>query len=147
MGATFEPRHHRRDLPPRPWVILLVDDEPDVLASMARLLEDSLRGVRVLSATSGRAGMAVLETERVDAVVSDFKMVGMDGIEFLYLARKLRPGVPRAMVTAFASPELVQRATIEGGVHGFISKAANPDEFIDQVAGLLAYEPAIVPGP
>ena len=114
---------------------------------MAKLLQDSLRGVRVLTATSGRAGMDLLESERVDAVVSDFRMIGMDGIEFLYLARKLRPGVPRAMVTAFASPELVQRATVEGGVQRFISKAVDPEQFVDQVAALLTYEPSILPGP
>src|SRR5690349_2836929 len=116
MAVTFDARQHRRDLPARPWVVLLVDDELDIRQTLAKLLEQSLRGVRVLQAASGRDGMELLEKERVDAVVSDFRMLGMDGVEFLYLARKLRPGVPRAMVTAFASPELVERATIEGGV-------------------------------
>ena len=141
MAATPEPRP-RRELPPRPWVVLLVDDDPDVLRSMATLLEHSLDGVRVLQATSGRTGMDLLENERVDVVVSDFRMLGMDGVEFLYIARKLRPGVPRAMMTAFASSELVQRATVEGGVQRFISKAMGPEEFVDQVAGLLTYDPA-----
>lgn len=137
----------RRILPPRPWVILLVDDESDVLRSVADLLERSLAGVRVLQARSGRQGLELLDGERVDAIIADFKMTGMDGIEFLYIARSRRPGIPRVMLTAFANDPAVRQAAEGVEVQALLSKATGPAEFVEQVALLLAYEPAIRPEP
>ena len=145
MPVTDSWSGERRKVPVHPWVILLVDDEPDILVSLGDLVEDSLPGVRVLRAASGREALALLLGERVDAVISDFKMAGMDGIEFLYMARQHRPGIPRVMLTAHADLELTQRASSEGGVQAFLSKAISPEEFVDRVAGLLTYAPLILP--
>lgn len=139
------PPSPRRTVPPHPWVVLLVDDEPDVLASTGELLEQSLRGVRVLCARSGREALELLANERVDAVVSDFKMVGMDGIEFLRKARESRPRIPRVVWTAYGDTNLVQRAEREAEVKSFIAKAVTPDELVCKVAALLTYQPETRP--
>ncbi len=125
----------------RPWVILFVDDEPDILDAIQELLEASIPGCRVLSAPSARVALEILASERIDLIVSDFKMPGMDGIEFLFQARRLHPNIPRVMFTAFHSEDLARRAISEVLVSAFLSKTSEPQTLVDRLAGLLRYEP------
>lgn len=129
----------------RPWVVLLVDDEPDILASMKSLLESSIPGLKIITASSGRIGLDLLDRERVDLIVSDFKMPGMDGIEFLYQARKTHPTIPRSMLTAFGNEDLARRAVVEAFVGSFLSKGADPERLVEGVSRLLDYSPSSVP--
>ena len=145
-AALDAARKHVTTPPPRPWVILVVDDEPDILDSFKELLERSIPGVTVIVAASGRAGIEVLERERVDLVMSDFKMPGMDGIEFLVQARRIRPRLPRIMFTAFADEELARRAISEAVVDDFLSKNVDPEDMVRKVEALLRYEPALPAG-
>ncbi len=122
------------------WTVLVVEDEPDILDTFKDLLEQSLPGVAVVAARSGAAGVHALTQQPVDLIMSDFKMPGMDGIEFLVQAKRDYPNVPRIMFTAFADDELAERALQEAIVDGFISKNLDPLEIIRQVAELLGYE-------
>jgi CheY-like chemotaxis protein len=117
--------------------ILLVDDEPDILESVKSLLERSIPGVRVLTATSGPKGLEVLARDELDLIISDFRMPGMDGIEFLQQCRRRKPAVARVMLTAFGSEELARRAVTEAFVHAFLSKGAEPDQLVQGIKGLL----------
>lgn len=128
-------------LPARPWVVLVVDDELDVRNSTTELLEQSLPGVKVLAASSGRVGLEILERERVDLVMSDYKMPGMDGVEFLVQVRRMRPGLPRMMFTAFADKALAHRAVSEAVVDEFLSKNLTPAQTVQKVEALLRYSP------
>jgi CheY-like chemotaxis protein/transcriptional regulator with XRE-family HTH domain len=81
--------------------ILMVDDDPDVL----RMLSASLTaaGFVVRTARSGDEALAVLSANgRVDAMVTDYAMVGMDGVELLAQADQIRPGLPGIVITGFA---------------------------------------------
>jgi response regulator RpfG family c-di-GMP phosphodiesterase len=131
----------------RPWVLLLVDDEPDILASMKTLLESSITSLKVITAPSGRIGLELLERERVDLIVSDFKMPGMDGIEFLYQCRRHHPMIPRVMLTAFGNEELARRAVVDAFVGSFLSKGADPETLVEGVSHLLDYHPSSTPPP
>ena len=128
-------------LAPRQWVILVVDDELDVRNSLTQLLEQSLPGTKVLAASSGRVGLDILEHERVDLVMSDHKMPGMDGIEFLVQVRRMRPQLPRMMFTAFADKALAQRAVAEALVSDFLAKNLTPAQTVGKVEALLRYAP------
>ncbi|MES2153988.1 MAG: response regulator [bacterium] len=128
--------------PPRPWIILVVDDELDVRNSLTELLEQSLPGTKVLAASSGRLGLEILERERVDLVMSDHKMPGMDGIEFLVQVRRMRPQLPRMMFTAFADKTLAQRAVAEAVVSDFLAKNLTPAQTVHKVEALLRYSPS-----
>ncbi len=72
----------------RTRTLLLVDDEPNVVAALRRLLRD---GYRILSASSGAEGLQLLATHPVDIIVSDQRMPGMSGVELLRQARQLYP--------------------------------------------------------
>lgn len=90
-------------LPPKAHPhILLVDDEADIRETLTEILETRL-GAKVHSADSGKAGLEVLRNNRgdVDLIVTDFRMPGMNGLQFLAEAEKVAPGVPHVMVTAF----------------------------------------------
>jgi len=114
-----------------------VDDEPDILASYAELIE-SMTGARALQATSGRAAIPLMQANTVDLVVSDFNMPGMDGITFLSLCKDRWPGARRILVTAFETDTLQQRARHEARIHGFLSKSGDPDSFLDGLQAALA---------
>jgi CheY-like chemotaxis protein len=129
----------------RPWVILVVDDEPDVLKSLQSLVEGVIDSVRVLVAPSGRIGLEILDRERVDLIVSDLRMPGMDGIEFLYQARRLHGNIPRVMLTAFGNDETARRATAETLCSAFLSKGGEPQALVQAVSRLLAYDPSSAP--
>lgn len=126
--------------PPSPgarFLVLIVDDEPDIFSSFAMLIENAMPGVKVLTAESGRIGLDLLAREPVDCVVSDFRMPSMDGIEFLREVRRLYPAVPRIMYSAYPSDELAKRARDEASVQSFVAKGENPRKILDAVREAL----------
>lgn len=92
--------------------ILVVDDEPGLLLTLAANLE--LEGFTVLTASSGEDALKVLETESPDLLISDIRMPGMNGVDLFRHVKKLRPGMPFVVMTAFALEELVKDAMQEG---------------------------------
>ena len=128
MTVTADRRH----------TILLVDDEPDILLSIKVLLERSPKGLKVVTASSGPEGLQVLRSgEPVDLVISDFKMPGMDGIEFLMQAHRLKPDLPRVMFTAYADAGLARRAVAEAFVREFLPKTLPSRDLVQKVEALL----------
>lgn len=143
MPVSEGPAPPPQAAPPRPWVILLVDDEPDILSSVKAIIELAIPGTHVVPANSGRHGLELLESERIDLIISDFKMPGMDGIEFLYQCRRSHPLIPRLMLTAFADDDLMRRAITDAFVDSFIPKMAAPTEFLSRVKQFLVYRPPL----
>ena len=119
--------------PSRAWVILVVDDEPDVLESFRELLAQSIPGSEILTANSGAQALTMLD--RVDLIVADYRMPGMDGIGFLARCLRLRPAAKRILVTAFPGPvpELENRARREADVAAFVSKGLGPQALVAAV--------------
>jgi len=92
--------------------VLVVDDEPDMLENFTRILRRA--GYRCLTASDGERGLALLESERPDLLVTDLKMPGIDGMELLRQARELDPALPVIVITAFATIESAVAAIKEG---------------------------------
>ncbi|HEX2763633.1 MAG TPA: PAS domain-containing protein [Allosphingosinicella sp.] len=84
----------------RPSTILLVDDEDLVRLGTADLLRDL--GYRVLLASSGPDALRMLRERDVDLIISDFLMPGMNGVELVYEARRVAPGLPALLVTGYS---------------------------------------------
>jgi CheY-like chemotaxis protein len=112
-----------------PVRILIVDDVRLVLTSLRRLLERA--GFEVEAAESGAEALATLERASVDVVVSDFMMPGMNGIELLREVAGRWPRVRRAMLTAQAEKELLDRALADGLLHAAFQKPWNNQELVD----------------
>lgn len=77
--------------------LLLVDDEENILSALKRLLRRD--GYTLLSASSGEAGLEILARQPVDVILSDQRMPGMSGVEFLRQARTLRPETVRMVLS------------------------------------------------
>jgi two-component system response regulator HydG len=92
--------------------VLIVDDEPDMVENCARILGRT--GYDCLTATDPRRGMAMLEAERPDLLLTDLKMPEVDGMELLRRAHDVDPALPVIVITAFATIESAVAAVKEG---------------------------------
>lgn len=100
--------------------ILIVDDEELVLKSIFRVLRNE--NYQTLTAQSGEEGLAVLKRYDVDLVISDHKMPGMNGLDFLKRVKSDYPQILTIMLTGQAEIEIAMSAINEAGVYKFILK-------------------------
>ena len=103
--------------------ILIVDDEPTVTAVLRDAF--SREPYRILSAGSAEDALPILDREEMDVVISDEKMPGMSGTEFLAVVRKKYPDSIRMILTGHASLESAVRAINEGEIYRFFTKPCN----------------------
>ncbi|MCA1819903.1 MAG: response regulator [Halobacteriales archaeon] len=117
--------------------MLLVDDEEDILSALRMCMARMLPGVDLETATSGAQALEILRRRPVDLIVTDFRMPGMNGLEFLREATKLAPATPRIMISAYPTPDLVAQAGGEYGIRLFIAKPFDMDYFAEILDGIL----------
>src|SRR5690606_6646095 len=81
--------------------ILVVDDDALIAMNTVSMVEDL--GHTVLEAYSGKQALTILESDvRIDALITDYAMPGMTGVELAHRARELRPGLPILLATGYA---------------------------------------------
>ncbi len=108
--------------------ILVVDDEPNILSSIKRLLMDE--PYEIATATTAEDGLEILKDRAIKVVVSDECMPGMSGSEFLAIVKTLYPDVIRIILTGHASTEAAIRAVNNGEVYRFLTKPWQDYELI-----------------
>lgn len=101
-------------------VLLLVDDEPNILTALKRLLRRD--GYTMLTASSGEAGLEVLASHPVDVILSDQRMPGMSGVEFLRQAKIMRPDTVRLVLSGYTELHSITSAINEGAIFKFLTK-------------------------
>jgi len=106
--------------PTAPATLLLVDDEPSILSALRRLFRP--QGYRVLTAEGGQAALDLLQGETVDLVISDMRMPGMDGAQFLERVRRIQPDTARILLTGYADIASTIAAINDGGIDRYIAK-------------------------
>ncbi|MCU0632127.1 MAG: PAS domain S-box protein [Methanolinea sp.] len=112
------------DLPPAPLRILYVDDEPALL-DICRIFLEKGGGFEVITESSGFSALDRLAGEHFDAVISDYQMPGMDGIEFLKEVRARGDTIPFIIFTGKGREEVVIQALNEGADH-YLQKGGHP---------------------
>jgi two-component system repressor protein LuxO len=100
--------------------VLLVDDSEICLFGLGHALRE--RGHQLRFAKGAEAGLQALEQERIDVVVSDYFMPGMDGIEFLEEVAGRYPDTVRVLMTAHSGIEVAIEAINRARVHHFLQK-------------------------
>lgn len=127
-------------MPPGPpaRVVLLVDDVEQVTAIASDYLERRLPGVKVVATNRPAEALAYLRTSQpVDLLLTDNHMADMDGLTLLRQARDVRPGVLRALMTAYLDLAVTPQQLAERGVHALIRKPWEWPEFARFVGELL----------
>ncbi len=106
--------------------ILIVDDEVNILRSLKRLLRRE--GYEIRAAESGQAGLEILKKEPVDLIISDQRMPGMSGVEFLEKAQKICPESIRMILSGYTDLNSVTDAVNRGYVFKFVLKPWDDNE-------------------
>ncbi len=106
--------------------ILLVDDEANVLSALKRALFDT--AFEIESVTSGEQALKIMKEQTFKVVVSDERMIGMQGSEFLSQVREKYPHTVRIILTGHASIEAAIKAVNQGEIYRFFSKPWNDNE-------------------
>ncbi|WP_137937401.1 response regulator [Chitinivorax sp. B] len=101
-------------------VLLLVDDEPNILAALSRLFRRE--GYRILTANGGQEGLDILQREPVSVIISDQRMPGMTGSEFLSQAKQVKPDTVRIILSGYTELNSVTDAINRGAVFRFLTK-------------------------
>lgn len=124
-----------RTVPDEEITVLAVDDDEAFLAVERAYLNRVDENLHILEASSAEQAMAIVETETVDCIVSDYDMPGTDGIEFLEQLREQDITVPFILFTGRGSEEIASRA-ISVGVSDYIQKSGST-ELYDLVANRI----------
>jgi DNA-binding response OmpR family regulator len=119
-----------------PARILAVDDDPDALFILDRLL--CRQGYRVFTAAGGRAALAVLEQEMVDVIVLDVMMPDLDGLQVAGALRQQErtQSIPIILLTASAHTE-TRVAAMALGVSEFVTKPLNSRDLLARIRAQL----------
>ena len=100
--------------------LLIVDDEPHIIASLRRALRPL--DCKILSAQTGREGLELLMEQEIGVVMSDLSMPEMDGIALLEKARRLKPDTVRVLLTGNSSEPSARAAINRARVFEYLIK-------------------------
>ena len=115
--------------------ILVVDDEAIVRISCERILKP--KGYEILTADNAQAGLDMLDREKIDLVLTDLKMPGMDGLEFLKSVKSKCPQVAVVMVTGYSTIDTAVKS-IKLGAYDYLNKPFTPDQLTEVVQKALS---------
>ncbi len=108
--------------------VLFVDDEVQILKAIRRIFLDS--GFKVYLAQSGQAALAIMRSERMDLIVTDVRMPGLDGLELLKTVRQQYPETVRIVLSGYTDENEVMLTLRSNLAKAYIFKPWNNDELI-----------------
>lgn len=127
-------------------VIILVDDEPIILMTLKKELQDHFGSRFSIETATGAAeadellGQLEERGSRVVLVLCDWLMPGMKGDEFLVSLHQRRPEIKSIMVTGHADPAGIERAMRNAGLHACLPKPWRRAELVSEVEACLGAE-------
>ena len=105
------------------FTILCVDDEKSILNALKRLLRKE--GYQLLFANSGQEGLELLQENQVHLVISDQRMPGMSGTEFLEIVKDKYPDALRIILTGYSDIDSITESINKGNIYKFFFKPWN----------------------
>jgi type II secretory ATPase GspE/PulE/Tfp pilus assembly ATPase PilB-like protein/DNA-binding response OmpR family regulator len=125
-GKDAEPADTGQPGRKAPYRLLLVDDEPNILAALRRVFQRE--NYQLLFAQTGEEALAILNKQPVELIMTDFMMPGMNGSDLLREVRERWPQTIRIMLTGHANTDAVMGSVKDGAVYRFILKPWNDDD-------------------
>jgi PAS domain S-box-containing protein len=108
--------------------VIIVDDDPALLDALPAALRLRMKDIDAETADSAEAALELIAVHDYDAIVTDIKMPGMDGLALLEEIRRLRPETPTLLITGHGEQDLTMQA-LRGGAYDFIQKPIERDYF------------------
>ena len=122
--------------------LLIVDDDPNILKALQRLLLDE--SYRLLIAPDAASGLEMLAVNPVQVIISDQRMPGMSGIEFLSRVKEIYPDTVRMVLSGYADLETVVEAVNEGALYKFIAKPWKDEQLLKLIREAFLYYELII---
>jgi DNA-binding NtrC family response regulator len=94
-------------------------------------------GCQLLALETAEEGIEALEQQHYDIIITDYRLPGMDGLQFFNRIQSLYPDALKMLITAYRSPEVVS-AAIKAGIHDFIEKPFTSETIEDSLSRLIA---------
>ena len=120
-----------------PGTVLVVDDELNIRTALAKLLTQA--GHTALAAEDGEQALAVLEETPADLVISDLKMVGVDGLDVLRAVKQRRPDTEVMLLTAYGTIDSAVEA-MKVGAYDYLTKPVDPERLVHLVGKALEHK-------
>ncbi len=122
---------------PKRHTLLLVDDEKAITRALYRLFRKA--GYDVLTASSGDEGLDVLQrtADPISLIISDQRMPGMEGTQFLEKARSICPRAVRYLLTGHSDMQEVVDAVKCGKIHRYLTKPWDDENLLQHVEEAL----------
>jgi signal transduction histidine kinase len=109
--------------------ILIVDDDRALLEALPQMLGLRMNGIRIDTCENAADALERIGSTDYDAIVTDIKMPGMDGLSVLGEIKRLRPKTPTLLITGHGEHDLAVRA-LRGGAYDFVQKPIDRDYFV-----------------
>ena len=118
----------------RDMKILLVDDDEWIRDSLSLFFE--AEGCNLLALETAEEGIEAIKRQEYDIVISDYRLPGMNGLEFLKKVKDKQPEAVEILITAYGSDEILKEAK-KMGVQDFISKPFTSENVEASLSRLL----------
>jgi two-component system, OmpR family, phosphate regulon sensor histidine kinase PhoR len=109
--------------------ILIVDDDEALLEALPEALRLRMNGLGIDVSATAREALELIRQVDYDAIVTDIKLPGMDGLALLNEIKELRPGTPTLLITGHGEHDLAVQA-LRGGAYDFVQKPIDRDYFV-----------------
>ena len=117
--------------------VLFVDDESNILSSFRRTLRRE--GYEILTAESAAEAFSILAKNKVQVVVSDQRMLEMNGTEFLFRVKSLYPETVRMVLSGYSEISAVTDSINRGAVYRFMLKPWDDEKLKEEITGALRH--------
>ncbi len=114
--------------------IMLIDDDEFIRESLSFFFEDA--GIHILALETAEEGLREIKIREFDVVIADYKLPGMDGIEFFEQIQKLNIKPIKFLITAYNNEEICTQA-VKNGVRAIIEKPITSETLEIAMLGLL----------
>ncbi len=110
--------------------ILIIDDDDFIRKVVKSVLQKA--GYRVFEAVDGESGLNIVKSEKLELVITDYKMPGLSGLEVVEHIAHTQPGLPVIMLTGYGDVELTIKA-IQAGAYDYIEKPVKNQELLEAI--------------